>query len=222
MQDAPSDPVRNRRPIAARELKLSRLAATWLARRGASANAISTAGMIAGMLAGVSFAWADGAAAPLLWFAAALLIQLRLVANMLDGMVALESGTASRLGELFNEVPDRVSDSATLIGLGYAVGGDIVLGYAAAAAAMATAYIRALGVAAGTRAEFCGPMAKQQRMFVATITAVACGVAALFGAPIAIGGYGLPALALALITAGATITALRRLLRIADQLRSRA
>lgn len=217
-----SDPVRNRRPIAARDLKLSRLAATWLARRGASANAISTAGMIAGILAGVAFALTHGAAAPLFWFVAALMIQLRLVANMLDGMVALESGTASKVGELYNEVPDRVSDSATLIGLGYALGGDVVLGYAAAAAAMATAYIRVIGVAAGASAEFCGPMAKQQRMFVATVAALACGAAALFGATLKVAGYGLPTLALALITVGSVVTALRRLMRIAQSLRSRA
>jgi phosphatidylglycerophosphate synthase len=216
-----SDPVRNRRPIAARELKLSRLAATGLARHGASANAISSAGMIAGILAGLALAFTHGPAAPILWFVAALMIQLRLVANMLDGMVALESGTASKLGELYNEVPDRASDSATLIGLGYALGGDVVLGYAAATAAMATAYIRVIGVAADAPAEFCGPMAKQQRMFIATLTALACGAAALFGTTIAVAGYGLPMLALALITAGSVVTAVRRLMRIAQNLRRR-
>jgi phosphatidylglycerophosphate synthase len=222
MHGSSSDPIRNRRPIAARELKSSRRAAAWLARCGVSANAISVAGMIAGLLAGFAFVCTHGAAAPVLWLAAAALIQLRLVANMLDGMVALESGTASKLGELYNEVPDRVSDSATLIGLGYALGGDVVLGYAAASAAIATAYIRVLGVAAGAPAEFCGPMAKQQRMFVATATAAICGIAALFGTTAALGGYGVPALVLALITAGSIVTAVRRLLRIAVHLRGHA
>jgi phosphatidylglycerophosphate synthase len=109
-----SDPVRNRRPIAARELRLSQTAARWLAERGASANGISVAGMIAGLLAGIAFALTPqgGPWSPALWLLAALLVQLRLVANTLDGMVALARGTASHLGELFNEVPDRVSDSA--------------------------------------------------------------------------------------------------------------
>jgi hypothetical protein len=97
-----------------------------------------------------------------------------------------------------------------------------VLGFAAATAAMATAYIRVIGAAAGAAAEFCGPMAKQQRMFVVTVTALACGTAAMFGATVEAGGYGVPALALALITAGSVLTPLRRLLRIARTLRGRA
>jgi phosphatidylglycerophosphate synthase len=221
MQDSPSDPVRNRRPIAARQLRLFQAMAEELARRAVTANAISVAGMIAGILAGVAFALTPcaGKLEPLAWFAAALLIQLRLLANMLDGMVALASGTASRLGELFNEVPDRISDSATLIGLGYAAGGDPLLGYAAAGAAIATAYVRALGVAAGAPAEFCGPMAKQQRMFLASLVALACGGTAFLDIRLAIGGYALPTLTLAIIAAGAALTAVRRLLRIARALR---
>jgi hypothetical protein len=58
-------------------------------------------------------------------------------------------------------------------------------------------------------------------MFLATLVAIVCGVAA-FHKPIVIGGYGLPALTLAIITAGAAFTALRRLLRVARSLRGRA
>ncbi len=61
--------------------------------------------------------------ARLTWLLAAALVQLRLLANMFDGMVAVETNTASPVGELFNEVPDRVSDAAILVGLGYAAGG---------------------------------------------------------------------------------------------------
>ena len=48
--------------------------------------------------------------------------RLRLLANLLDGMVAIGRGIASPVGELFNEVPDRVSDTAVLLGLGVAGG----------------------------------------------------------------------------------------------------
>lgn len=223
MHGAPSDPVRNRRPIAARELKLSRQAAAWLCRRSVSANAISVAGMVAGLLSGAALALTPGSGglAPVLWFAAAALIQLRLLANMLDGMVAVASGTASRLGELYNEVPDRVSDTATLIGLGYAAGGDPALGYISAVAAIATAYVRVLGTTAGAPSDFSGPMAKQQRMFVATFACLICGSAALAGVPPAIAGYGVPTLALALVALGAIATTLRRLVRVARVLRGR-
>ena len=56
----------------------------------------------------------------LFWLIAALGAQLRLTANMLDGMVALVSARASKIGELYNEVRDRVSDAAVFIGAGYA------------------------------------------------------------------------------------------------------
>jgi phosphatidylglycerophosphate synthase len=139
---------------------------------------------------------------------------------MLDGMVAIEGGRASPVGELFNEVPDRVSDAATLIGAGYAACGDVVLGFSAACAALFTAYVRAMGKAAGANHEFCGPMAKQQRMFTVTAVAVYCGLAPLDWQPAwaAWPGRGLMAAALALILLGSLVTVVRRLRRIAATL----
>src|SRR4051794_29802427 len=112
-----------RRPIAARQWRASQWAAGWLARRGASPNGISVAGMVSGVGAGVALAataWLEPGSASqrAAWLAGALLVQLRLLANMLDGMVAIECGRASPVGELYNEVPDRVSDVGTLVGLG--------------------------------------------------------------------------------------------------------
>src|SRR3954451_1386949 len=108
----------------------------------------------------------------LLWLAAALGAQLRLTANMLDGMVALVCGRDSKIGELYNEVPDRVSDAAVFIGAGYAWGGNVALGYVATILAIFTAYVRAAGKIAGSPNEFCGPMAKQHRMLVITLVCV--------------------------------------------------
>ena len=167
-------PPGERRPIAARSHGWSQAAANVLIRAEASPNAISIAGMLAAIAAGVCFAFAPrvaGIASIALWLLAALLMQARLVANMLDGMVALGRGVASPVGELFNDVPDRVSDSAVLIGVGCAAG-DLALGIGAALAAMATAYVRALGRSIGAPSEFCGPMAKQHRMAALTVLAV--------------------------------------------------
>ena len=175
--------------------------------------------MVSGVAAGAAIdatRFAPGAA-PILWIAGAVLVQLRLAANMFDGMVALARGTASPLGELYNEVPDRVSDSAILIGLGLAAG-DPALGAAAALAAMATAYVRALGKASGAGSDFSGPMAKQQRMFLVTALAVWSGLAPSSWQPEYL-GLSFPAMLLVVITAGAAFTALRRLGRIAATLR---
>jgi phosphatidylglycerophosphate synthase len=210
-----------RRPIAARQWRSTQAAARWLARQGIGANAISIAGMVCGIAAGLLLA---ATAAPsrhawLLWLLAAALVQARLLANMLDGMVAIETGTASRLGEIYNEVPDRVSDSAILIGLGYAAGGDAVLGYAAALVAALTAYIRCVGRGAGARQEFCGPMAKQQRMALVTLVALYGALVDPTQGPFTARPPLGPVTAAAwIIIVGGLATALRRLRRIAASL----
>jgi phosphatidylglycerophosphate synthase len=131
-------------------------------------------------------------------------------------MVAIASATASKVGELFNEMPDRISDAATLIGLGYAAGGQPTLGWSAALLAVFTAYVRSMGKAAGAGSDFRGPMAKQQRMFLVTITSLFCAVAPaqLLRSP--------GAWCLGIICAGCVVTSWRRLSGIASNLRSAA
>ena len=121
-----------RRPIASRERKISKVVAHALAVRDVSPNAISTAGMMAGVAAGLALAATTGRLAAPAFVAAAVLMQLRLLANMLDGMVAVECQRASPVGELYNEVPDRVSDTAAFVGAGYALGSHAALGFVAA------------------------------------------------------------------------------------------
>ncbi|MCE9605210.1 MAG: CDP-alcohol phosphatidyltransferase family protein [Planctomycetia bacterium] len=212
-----------RRPIAAREWKLSQRIAEFLARSGASPNGISVAGAVFGILGGFAFAATSAwpAHAWWLWLVVAVMMQLRLQCNLYDGMVAIATGRASPVGELYNDVPDRISDSAFLIGAGYALHSNVSLGYAAALAAMFTAYIRAVGKAGGARQEFCGPMAKQQRMALLTVTALLCAFAPNARLP-AFGSapeFGILTLALFVIAVGSLITSVRRLLRIAEQLR---
>ena len=72
-------------------------------------------------------------------------IAVRALGNLLDGMVAEGSGKASPFGELFNEIPDRVSDMAILVGAGYAAGGNPMLGFVVALTAVFVAYVRAEG-----------------------------------------------------------------------------
>lgn len=176
--------------------------------------------MIAGLAAGASLAataeWP--AHAWPFWIASALLVQFRLLCNLFDGMVAVGAGRSSPVGELYNEVPDRISDAAALIGLGYAAGGAPWLGFTAAVLAVFTAYVRALGVAAGAGSHFIGPMAKPQRMFLVTITALYVGLAPSTWEP-QVAGLDLPALTLALVAAGCGATSVRRLQRIARRLR---
>ena len=104
-----------RRPIASRELAISHRIAGWLAQRQVSPNTISVAGMLAAILGGLAFSATslDCSWSRWFWLGGAIAAQLRLLANMFDGMVAVLRNVASPLGELYNEVPDRVSDSGT-------------------------------------------------------------------------------------------------------------
>jgi phosphatidylglycerophosphate synthase len=208
----------DRRPIAARRLAPSIWVADRLVRAEASPNAISLAGLAAALLAGLSFAmvaiWPE-AARPF-WLLGAVLVPLRLLANMLDGMVAIGRRIASPVGELFNEVPDRIADAAVLLGAGVAAGrGGVALGLAAALAAVATAYVRAVGKTAGAPSDFSGPMAKQQRMALVTALAIWCAVA-----PNGWGtGSALPAVVLWIVIVGSVVTAANRLRHIVTALR---
>ena len=197
--------------------------AKWLAATGITPNAISIAGMVFGCLAGVALAATaslESGSMRAAWVAGAVFVQLRLLANMFDGMVAIERDVTSAVGELYNEVPDRVSDAAILIGLGYASGGEPTLGYVAACVAIFVAYVRAMGVAAGAPQAFAGPMAKPQRMFAVTVGAVYCAVMPAAWQPqVSPDGRSIAAFILALVTLGGLWTAARRLRQIARSLR---
>ena len=211
----------DRRPIATRNREWAKAATAWLAARNVSPNAISVAGMFACIVAGVALALTSVSSDRILWLIAAAGAQLRLTANMLDGMVALASDRASKLGELYNEIPDRVSDAAVFIGAGFAWGGNVTLGYIATILAIFTAYVRAAGKIAGAPNEFCGPMAKQHRMLVITVI---CLYSAVIPRAWQILHFdklevGVMSLGLGVIVVGCCITIVRRLNRIAHALR---
>jgi len=211
----------DRRPIATRNLKWAQSATAWLAARNVSPNAISIAGMCACIAAGLALGVTSVECNRVLWLIAAIGVQLRLTANMLDGMVALASGRDSKVGELYNEVPDRVSDAAVFIGAGYASGGNLALGYIATILAIFTAYIRAAGKIAGAPNEFCGPMAKQHRMLAITVACLYSVVVPRSWQIFRLYDFdvGVMSLALTVIIAGCLVTVVRRLQRTTRALR---
>jgi phosphatidylglycerophosphate synthase len=211
----------DRRPIATRNRKWAQTATAWLAARNVSPNAISIAGMCACIVAGFALGLTSIAYNRIFWLIAALGAQLRLTANMLDGMVALASRRASKVGELYNEIPDRISDAAVFIGAGFAWGGNVTLGYIATILAIFTAYVRAAGKIAGAPNEFCGPMAKQHRMLVVTLICLYSAITPRSWQMITFteSHIGLMTVGLAVIVLGCVITVVRRLSRIARALK---
>jgi phosphatidylglycerophosphate synthase len=211
-----------RRELATRRAVWAVSLARWLAQSGVQPNAISIAGIGFAALSGLAFVLAadlDRGPRAVVLVAAAAGIQLRLLCNLLDGMLAVEQGLKSKTGDIFNEVPDRIADIIILLGAGYSARDlpyGVTLGWAAALAAVLTAYIRVFGGSIGAVQHFIGPMAKQHRMFTLTVATLAAAGETLAGAPSRAIWIGLAA-----IVAGSMVTALRRILRIFAEVSAR-
>ncbi len=213
-----------RRPLQSRQTRWAAASASWLTRRRVRPNTISLASVVFAALAGCCLA-ASGAEGPLpralLLVAAAAGIQLRLLCNLLDGMVAIEGGLKTKSGELYNDVPDRFSDLLILVGAGYGVTWGVwgpTLGWLAAALAIVTAYVRVLGVSVGTPQYYLGPMAKQHRMAALTAACVVAALESVLVQPYTGSAVGV---ALVVIVLGSALTVARRLQRIAADLERR-
>lgn len=206
-----------RREVATRHTAWAMGTARLLARAGLRPNTISAMSVVFAAAAGACLALSPRGAGwhgPALLVGAILAMQLRLLCNLFDGMVAVECGFKTRSGAIFNDLPDRLADPTILIGAGYAaqaVPFGVELGWVAALLAVLTAYVRVLGGASGARQYFLGPMAKQHRMAVMTVAALAAAVAHRYAAPIL-------ASALAVVAVGCAITVGRRVIAAVREL----
>jgi len=217
-----SDPPAARRPLKTRSTAWAQALARLLVRSGCSPNLISLASVVFALGGAAALAWIhrvpSGWPSALLALAAIAGIQLRLLCNLLDGMVAVEGGRGGPTGELYNELPDRIADVALIAVLALPAAQSpwplpTTAAWLAATLAVLTAYLRALGVQAGAPAAFHGPMAKPHRMF---LLSVACVVAAAW--PPGIGAVFHATLWL--MIAGMLLTLIRRLRAIAGALRA--
>ncbi|MBE2282921.1 MAG: CDP-alcohol phosphatidyltransferase family protein [Prosthecobacter sp.] len=181
----PQEHLASRRHLKSRDSQWARALANWLGRAGVPPDAISV----------MSVAFAGGAMACFLvagdqthvpgivgaWLGAIVCIQLRLLCNLMDGLVAVEGEHGSPVGAIFNDAPDRVADVLILVGAGYSGAGDpgvvklfevIPMGWCCAVVAVWTAYLRTLGASLTGTHDFRGPMAKQHRMAVLCVGAL--------------------------------------------------
>jgi len=205
----------SRRPLKSRSTAWARMCVQTLLRAGCTPNGVSVASMVFAAAGAVCFYYAPrafgcGWLTVLLWLGAAAGMQLRLLCNLMDGMLAVEGGLKTPDGVLYNEAPDRGADILLLAaaGIGISVWQPWALhaGWAAAALSVCTAYIRVLGASvSGGIHDFCGPMAKPHRMALVTVVALWCGLAPAAWAA------GVPVVALWIILALSLLTAWRRL-----------
>jgi phosphatidylglycerophosphate synthase len=214
--------LENRRPIKSRDAGWANALAGSLVEANASPDLISAASVAFAFLGAAclllaSLSESPGWRAPLLVGAAGC-IQLRLVCNLLDGMVAVEHRLGSTSGPIWNELPDRFSDVLLLAAAGYyAASGRMMFaveaGWLCAALALLTAYLRELGRGLGFPADFSGPMAKPQRMAALTVACLVSALEPLWGWR----GETMM-IALVIVALGAAFTAFRRTRTLARRL----
>ncbi len=209
----------DRRPLEIRSAKWAKALSLMLAGTKITPNQVSLLSLFFAAFGAMLF-WfsrdAIGTTQAFCFIGCAICIQSRLLCNMLDGMIAVEGGKSSKVGELYNEIPDRIADVLFLVAAGFACNETpwgAVLGWSAACLSLMTAYLRTLGSSQGLKQDFCGPMAKPHRMFLLTVGSLATAGQIFFEAKPTFLFW-----ALVVINFGALITCIRRTLRLANKL----
>ena len=198
-----------RRPLASRSSGWAQYLATRLTTSRVTPNQISVLSIAWAVLGGALLVWSPGWPA---FIAAAVCVQLRLLCNLLDGMVAIEGGKSTATGALFNEIPDRLADPLFLVPLGYAAGHPW-LGWLTGLLAVLTAYIRVLGGTLGQPQDFGGLLPKQRRMAVLTLALLIQAIEdALWGSRVSL------LVAAIIIAVGSIATCISRTIAIAKRL----
>lgn len=214
-----------RRAIKTRDTKWAQALATFIATKtNITPNAISVMSVFWGFFALCAYClYLHPFCISKFYFVIPLLIvfgiQMRLICNLIDGMVAVEGGKHSVVGGIYNEFPDRISDTFILVGAGIAgiTFGSFVLGLLAALLAVLTAYTRLLGGTVGADQYFIGPMAKQHRMALLTFASLVC----LFQPLVPFINAIVYPITLVIICLGCVITVWRRLNHIKNELESK-
>jgi CDP-diacylglycerol--glycerol-3-phosphate 3-phosphatidyltransferase len=146
--------------------------------------------------------------------------------DMFDGTLARATGRVSRLGAFMDSVFDRWGEALVYVGI--VIGStraDFQVGAWLAAAAMASAFLvsyaraksEGLGFTTGTGMASIGLMPREVRLVVLTLGLCAAGLAGGVAATLDATGSAVLAGALAIITLGATITVIQRVLHVRAQ-----
>jgi phosphatidylglycerophosphate synthase len=187
--------------------RLVRPLAGLLVRRRVPPDAITAAGIPLALAGGICLAAAS--AHPFALLAVPFLAAARLVANLLDGLVARELGASRPLGEIWNELADRFGDVLVIGGLAFCPAVDPRLALAAVVLPLLASYAGLAAKAAGGHRGYGGVMSKPGRMAVLAVSAPAAWATA---------DLRWLAVAAAVIAAGSLVTLAQRWLAAASEL----
>lgn len=164
-----------RRPMELRGNTQIKAICTGLARRGLHPNHISVCVLFFSLLASffLIFSLYFTEASPLLYFLSIVCIGLRLLSSLLDGMLAIEMKRKIFDGDLYNELPEIISDLLLFCSVGWILQSEIPLGFSIGLfvswLSLATAYVRQTGASLLGKPYFMGWMSKLNRMIVLVV-----------------------------------------------------
>lgn len=155
--------MKDRRPIGELFRKMGYGIVDVLVEKDVNPNTISYLSVVFALIAAVLLAFSGSVTwlliiAPFFCF-------FRLYCNMVDGMVAVKANKCSALGEVINELPNRLSDVIIFAGLSFSALMTTSLALWVAIGSLFVAYVGVLGKAVGASRQFGGIMSKQWRMF---------------------------------------------------------
>jgi CDP-diacylglycerol---glycerol-3-phosphate 3-phosphatidyltransferase len=172
------------------------LAAT-LARKGASANAVTIAALVLSLAQGAWLAVMPTFPWPLLLLPVTLFVRMAL--NAIDGIMAKEHGLATPAGAVLNEISDVVADAALYLPFAFIPGVSASLVVVVVIAGIIAEMTGALGPLIGAPRCYAGPFGKSDRAIGFGLLAV------LLGAGLAAGPWTSLYLWLLLILAALTV-----------------
>lgn len=123
--------------------------------------------LVLSSVAGLALAWA-GSSPAWLWLVPPSLI-LRLLFNLMDGLLARELGLADAMGEVKNEFGDRIADAAIFLGIACGGYADPRLAALVIALILSVSYLGILGKAIGGVRVYGGVFGKGDRMITLAV-----------------------------------------------------
>lgn len=150
-------------------------------------DAITLAGLACSVGAAILFQAAGQE--PWLFLVIPILLLLRITLNALDGMVAQATGKARPFGEVLNEVADRLSDAAILLGIAVSPLSSLAWGAPAVVLVLLSSYVGILGKAVGAGRQYGGLLGKADRMLYLGLASI---LASFVGNPALLTARGRP------------------------------
>jgi archaetidylinositol phosphate synthase len=126
-------------------------------------------------------------------------------------MVAQATGRARAFGEVLNELTDRLSDAAILLGIGISPLSSLKFGAGATVLVILSSYVGVLGKAVGAGRQYGGILGKADRMLYLGLV---CLAAFFVGNPVLLGALKLFDLLLVAFAALALVTMTQRIAAI--------